>query len=139
MSKETWKDLTINISAIFDLCEDAHLNSYGESFYSQHIMFENIQDAIKDFADSIQEIYFGARELGFVSSAEIRKAEIEKLRPIKNGKEGVRVLKDIIIETLDIVKKLNDDQDTTVGEADLLSQIGGTLQHKLYFLQNFLK
>lgn len=134
-----WKDLIVNICLICDLCEDGHLNSYGESFYSQHKMFEDIQDAINSFPDSIQEIYFGARDLGFVSSLEIRKAEAERLRPIKNGKEAARIIKDLIIETLDKVKELDSNEDSTVGEKDLLSQIAGTLQHKLYFLQNFLK
>lgn len=134
-----WKDLIVNICLICDMCEDGHLNSYGESFYAQHKMFEDIADSIHDFSDSIQEIYFGARELGFVSSLEIRKAESERLKPIKNGKEAARIVKELIIETLDKVKELDSNEDSTVGERDLLSQIAGTLQHKLYFLQNFLK
>lgn len=139
MSQETWKKLIINVCAICDTCEDAHLNSYGESFFAQHKMFEDIADSIHSFPDAIQEIYFGAREIPFVSSLEIRKNESEKLRPIKNGKDGARFIKELIIETLDVVKELDSDEDSTVGEKDLLSQIGGTLQHKLYFLQNFLK
>lgn len=134
-----WKDLIINICAICDMCEDSHLNARGENFYAQHKMFEDISDSIHDFPDAIQEIYYGARLKAFIGSTDIRKGEIEKLKPIVDGKGGAELIRDLIIETLDIVKELNDDKDTTVGEADLLSQIGGTLQHKLYFLQNFLK
>ena len=134
-----WKDLLINICAICDMCEDAHLNSRGESFYGQHKMFEDIQDSVNDFADSIQEIYFGARDLAFIASSDIRTLEIGKLKPIKDGKNGAKVIKELIIETLDLVKTLDSDDDTTVGEKDLLSKIAGTLQQKLYFLQQFTK
>ena len=134
-----WKDLIINICAICDMCEDAHLNARGESFYGQHKMFEDISDSIHDFPDAIQEIYYGARDLAFIPSSDIRTAEIGKLKPIKDGKSGAKALKDIIIETLELVKTLDGYEDTTIGEKDLLSKIAGTLQQKLYFLQNFLK
>ena len=134
-----WKDLIVNICAICDMCEDAHLNSRGESFYGQHKMFEDIQDSVHDFPDAIQEIYFGARLLSFVSSADIRTAEVGKLKPISEGKTGAKIIKDIIIETLDLIKTLDAEEDSTVGEKDLLSKIAGTLQQKLYFLQQFTK
>lgn len=134
-----WKDLIINICAICDMCEDAHLNARGESFYGQHKMFEDISDAIHEFPDAIQEIYFGARQISFVPSAEIRTAETAKLKPISDGKSGAKVIKDLIIETLDLVKALDSEEDSTVGEKDLLSKIAGTLQQKLYFLQQFTK
>lgn len=134
-----WKDLIINICAICDMCEDSHLNARGESFYGQHKMFEDIADSIHDFPDAIQEIYYGARDLSFIPSSDIRTAEIGKLKPIKDGKSGAKALKDLIIETLDVVKSLDADEDTTVGEKDLLSKIAGTLQQKLYFLQQFTK
>ena len=44
-----------------------------------------------------------------------------------------------MIKTLDVVKELDSDEDSTVGEKDLLSKIAGTIQQKLYFIQNFLK
>ena len=134
-----WKDLIINICAICDMCEDAHLNARGESFYGQHKMFEDISDSIHDFPDAIQEIYFGARLKAFVWSADIRKGEIEKLKPIVDGNGGAELIKELIIETLDIVKALDSEEDSTVGEKDLLSKIAGTLQQKLYFLQQFTK
>lgn len=137
--KENWKDLIVLICAICDTAEDGHLNSYGVSFYASHKMFEDIKDSISDFADAIQEIYFGARELKFVSSREIRQAEFEKLKDIKNEKEAARHIKDLIVVGLDLVKILDDNEDTTVGEKDLLSKIAGTLQQKLYFIQNYLK
>lgn len=134
-----WKDLIVNICAICDMCEDSHLNARGESFYGQHKMFEDIQDSLHEIPDEIQEIYFGARQLSFVPSSEMRTAEIAKLKPISDGKSGAKVIKDLIIETLDLVKILDSEEDSTVGEKDLLSKIAGTLQQKLYFLQNFLK
>lgn len=134
-----WKDLIVSICAVCDMCEDAHLNSRGESFYGQHKMFEDIADSIHNFPDSIQEIYFGARDLAFIPSSDIRTAEIGKLKPIKDGKSGAKVIKEAIIEILDLVKALDSQEDSTVGEKDLLSQIAGTMQQKLYFLQNFLK
>ena len=139
MAKESWKDLIVNICAICDMCEDAHLQSQGESFYGQHKMFEDIANSIHDFPDSIQEIYFGARALPFISSVDIRTDEIGKLKPVKDSKGCAKVIKDIIMVTLDLVKLLDSDEDSTVGERDLLSKIAGILQQKLYFLQNFLK
>lgn len=134
-----WKDLIINICAICDMCEDAHLNARGESFYGQHKMFEDIADSIHDFPDAIQEIYYGARDLSFIPSSDIRTAEIAKLKPISDGKSGAKAIKDLIIESLDVVKALDSEEDSTVGEKDLLSKIAGTLQQKLYFLQRFTK
>ena len=134
-----WKDLIVNICAICDMCEDSHLNARGESFYGQHKMFEDIQDSIHDFPDEIQEIYFGARQISFVPSADVRTAEISKLKPISNNKSGAKQIKELIIETLDIVKALDSEEVSTVGEKDLLSKIAGTLQQKLYFLQQFTK
>ena len=134
-----WKDLIVDICAICDMCEDSHLNARGESFYGQHKMFEDIQDSIHDFPDEIQEIYFGARQISFVPSADVRTAEISKLKPISDGKSGAKHIKELIIETLDIVKALDSEEDSTVGEKDLLSKIAGTLQQKLYFLQQFTK
>ena len=137
--KEQWKDLLIKICAICDTAEDGHLNSYGDSFYSSHKMFEEIQDGVRDFADSIQEIYFGARQLGFVPSIEIRKAEAEILKPIKTAKDAARQLQNFMIYVSDLVKAIDADEDTTIGEKDLLSKIGGEIQQKLYFIQNFLR
>lgn len=134
-----WKDLIVNICAICDMCEDAHLNSRGESFYGQHKMFEDISDSVHDFPDAIQEIYFGARLVAFVPSADIRTAEVAKLKPISDGKGGAKLIKEAIIETLDLIKTLDSEEDSTVGEKDLLSKIAGTLQQKLYFLQQFTK
>lgn len=134
-----WKELIINICAICDMCEDAHLNARGESFYGQHKMFEDIADSIHDFPDAIQEIYFGARAISFIPSADIRTAEVGKLKPIADGKSGAKAIKDLIIETLDLVKSLDAEEDSTVGEKDLLSKIAGALQQKLYFLQQFTK
>lgn len=134
-----WKELIINICAICDMCEDAHLNARGERFYGQHKMFEDIADSIHDFPDTIQEIYFGARAISFIPSADIRTAEVGKLKPIADGKSGAKAIKDLIIETLDLVKSLDAEEDSTVGEKDLLSKIAGALQQKLYFLQQFTK
>lgn len=134
-----WKDLIVNICAICDMCEDSHLNARGEKFYGEHKMFEDIADSVHDFPDAIQEIYYGARLLSFVPSSDIRTAEIKKLKPIADGKGGAEIIRDLIIETLDVVKTLDGEENTTIGEKDLLSKIAGTLQQKLYFLQNFLK
>lgn len=136
---DKWKDLIVNICATCDMCEDAHLNARGESFYGQHKMFEDIQNSIQEFPDAIQEIYFGARAISFVPSVDVRMAEVEKLKPIASGKDGAKIIRDLIIETLDVVKVLDGDEDSTIGEKDLLSKIAGTLQQKLYFIQNFLK
>ena len=114
-------------------------NARGESFYGQHKMFEDISDSIQDFPDAIQEIYFGARAISFIPSSDIRTAEVGKIKPISDGKSGAKAIKDLIIETLDLVKKLDSEEDSTVGEKDLLSKIAGTLQQKLYFLQQFTK
>ena len=91
-----WKDLIVNICAICDMCEDSHLNARGESFYSQHKMFEDIADSIHDFPDAIQEIYFGARQISFVPSVDVRTAEISKLKPISDGKSGAKHIKELI-------------------------------------------
>ena len=58
---------------------------------------------------------------------------------IKTAKDAARHVKDLIIMVLDIVKELDTIEDITVGEKDVLSKIAGTLQQKLYFIQNFLK
>lgn len=137
--KENWKDLIVFICAICDTAEDGHLNSFGESFYASHKMFEDIQDSIREFADLIQETYFGARELPFVASRIIRQEEVEKLKQLKNEKDAARHLKDLIVTALDLVKIIDSDEDTTVGERDVLSKIAGTLQQKLYFIQNYLR
>ena len=70
---------------------------------------------------------------------QISQAEFEKLKDIKSEKEAARHIKDLIVVALDLVKVLDSNEDTTVGEKDLLSKIAGTLQQKLYFIQNFLK
>lgn len=137
--KEQWKELLIKICVICDTAEDGHLNSYGDTFYSSHKMFEEIKEGVQDFSDSIQEIYFGARELGFISSLDIRKAEIENLKTVKNEKEAARHIKDTMISVMELVKKIDENEDTTIGEKDLLSKIAGEVQQKLYFIQNFLK
>lgn len=137
--KESWKELIVLMCSICDTAEDGHLNSYGESFFAGHKMFEDVQDAVHDFPDAIQEIYFGARELPFVSSKDVREAEVAQLKSVKNGKEAARHLKDLIVVALDKAKELDADEDTTLGEKDLLSKIAGTLQQKLYFIQNYLK
>lgn len=137
--KNNWKDIIVTLCAICDTAEDGHLNSYGESFYAGHKMFEDIQDSINDFPDAIQEIFFGARQLPFVGSIEIRELEKGKLKPIKNEKEAARHIKDLMVVCLDLVKVIDTDEDTTVGEKDLLSKIAGTIQQKLYFIQNYLR
>lgn len=137
--KENWKELVVLLCAICDTSEDGHLNSYGESFFAAHKMFEDIQDSIHDFPDLIQETYFGAREISFISSKEIREMEVNQLKTIKNGKDAARHLKDLIVSALDKAKEIDSDEDTTLGEKDVISKITGTLQQKLYFIQNYLK
>ena len=137
--KESWKDLIVKISAICDFAEDGHLNSYGDSFFATHKMFESVQDGLLGFTDQIQEIFFGARELGFVPSVDIRREEIVLLKPVKTAKEAGRQIKELMINVSELVGIIDADKDTTIGEKDLLSKIGGEIQQKLYFMQNYLK
>ena len=134
-----WKDLIVNICVICDIAEDGHLISHGESFFAAHKMFEEIADSLHDFPDAIQEIYFGARDLNPVPSIEIRKAEVQKLQPVKTTKDAARIIRDVLIEILEQTKTLDEAEDVTLGEQDLLSKIAGEAQQKLYFVQNFLK
>lgn len=138
MMNDNWKNLIVKICAICDLCEDGHLNSYGESFYATHKMFDDIKGALHEFPDQIQEIYFGARHIGFVPSGEIRKAEIELLKPVKTAKDAARQIKVLMADIADITKVIVDADDTTAGENDLAASIARDVQHKLYFIQNFL-
>lgn len=137
--KEDWKELIVLLCSICDSCEDGHLNSYGESFFAAHKMFEDIKDSVESFPDLIQETYCGAREIPFIPSRDIREMELAQLKIIRNGKDAAKHIKNLLINALDKAKEIDSNEDVTLGEKDVLSKITGTLQQKLYFIQNYLK
>lgn len=136
---DKWLEAICISKVICEKCEDAHLNSHGEQFFSSHELFANIQDSVHGFADDVMEVYFGARGSKFPSSNMILKG-MTSIIPTESSNVQVlaKQLKDLIADLIDVLQDITTDNDTTIAEQDLASSTARVLQQKIYFLNRFL-
>lgn len=144
--KKLWTDVIAFVKAANDKAEDGHLNARGTSFYAEHMTFEKVQEGIEDddteldeIPDSVFEVFFGGRGLQFPSSNEIVALELEKMgepsaSAVVNGKQVRALIEEIII----VLDKIIKHPETSQGENDLASSLSHEMQHRLYFLNNYL-
>ncbi len=140
MSKELWTSVIVFVEVLNKKLEDIHLNAKGFEFYAVHDVIAKIQDELNGICDTIQELYFGGRDLPFVSSNEIAELVFQNMpEQTNNLKEMIKQSRDVLDEILDVLSKINDDKDTSLGEADFCSSFSRTLQSKRYFLNALIK
>lgn len=144
--KKLWTDVIAFVKAANDKAEDGHLNARGTSFYAEHMTFEKVQEGIEDddteldeIPDSVFEVFFGGRGLKFPSSNEIVALELEKMdepsaSAVVNGKQVRALIEEIII----VLDKIIKHPETSQGENDLAASLSHEMQHRLYFLNNYL-
>lgn len=144
--KDMWLQLVALSRAINDKCEDGHLNARGAAFYAIHSTFEKIQEGISDddtplvdMPDLIMEVFYGGRGNPFPTSNEIVDLEKRMLGvPSSDSMELGRQVRDLLIRALELLNDIDSDNDTSTGENDLAANLARQLQHRLYFINNFL-
>lgn len=144
--KDMWLQIVALTRAINDKCEDGHLNARGPAFYAIHRTFEKVQEgisdddtALADMPDLIMEVFYGGRANPFPSSNEIVDVEKRMLGvPSSDSMELGRQVRDLLVRALELLNDIADDDDTSTGENDLAANLARQLQHRLYFINNYL-
>lgn len=144
--KDMWLQVVSLSRAINDKCEDGHLNARGVSFYAIHKTFEQVQDGISDddnsltdIPDLVMEVFFGGRGIVFPNSNRILELEKEMLPPASSDALTLgKQIKDLLVRLLELLEDIESDKDTTAGENDLAANLAREMQHRLYFINNFL-
>lgn len=122
-------NLIIHLMAIYGISKDIH---YTFPDYSIHLLSDKIQDGLFDFIDEIKENLLIAKNKIVLKSHEYY-LETSK---IKNDSIDLINLKNVIIDTLVILEQINE---LSLGDGDLLGRIGNKLQNSLGVLNIILK
>jgi len=144
--KEAWLNVIALAQASDAKAEDGHLNAKGDTFYSVHKTFEAVQDGIEeddteldDLPDECFEVFYGGRGLPFPSSNDVTKKMLEFMEaPSSNSRENGKQVRKLFQTMLENLSFIIEHKDTTDGENDLAASIAHQIQHRVYFLNNYL-
>lgn len=138
--KELWTEVIVLCEIIKQKAEDGHLNAKGLSFYAVHELMDKLKDGLSEKQDGVQELFFGARNIPFVSSNKIIEMVAER---IPEESSEITVLAEQIINSiddlLDVLEKIAMSEETSLGENDFCSSFSKELQQRRYFLNAILK
>lgn len=116
--------------------KDIHYKAKGSSFYSDHLLADEIGKDIDDYMDEINEIYYLGRGEEAPDSIDILTGALEF---IPTGGEVDLMfdnMQNLLLDVLTHIEELanNAEEDLTLGDNDLLSRISSYLEQKNGFV-----
>lgn len=115
--------------AVANFAKDIHYNCKGDSFYSKHLLADRVEENIYDFIDDIKEIFFLAANIDTLPSKEYLNQAAGIIPDITgDDKEDFKALGELITKTLKLIENTDN---TTTGESNLLGNIAENLQKSL--------
>lgn len=126
---EKINEIIIYLMAVANFAKDIHYNCKGDSFYSKHLLADQVEENIHDFIDDIKEIFFLAANIDTLPSKEYLNQAAGIIPDITgDDKEDFKALGELITKTLKLIENTDN---TTTGESNLLGNIAENLQKSL--------
>lgn len=122
-------DLIICLMAIEGYAKDIH---YNIADYSIHLFADRIQEDLSDFIDEIKENCLLAKGKDVLKSSEYL-LNASKLIP---NNISLNELKNLLVDVLVVLEQINE---LSLGDSDLLGRIGNKMQNNLGVLNIILK
>ena len=126
------RDILVLLLAIQMVSKDIHYKAKGESFYSDHLLADDIQKDIDGFRDESNEGYYMGKgedaPLSFVVLSETIKYLPEVYSNLDDAFGLLSKLIDLTLEKIDEISE--QDVMLSVGDKDLLGRMANYLQQK---------
>lgn len=127
---DNFNKLISYLLAIANFAKDIHYSCHGESFYGKHLFADRIQENMYEYIDQIKEVCLLGNDIEPLSSIEYLKKAVDII-PYKNpadDKANFKEMQNLIVETLSVIEEI---QDITKGEENLIGAIAQDLQNNL--------
>lgn len=122
--------------AVKMFAKDIHYKAKGASFYSDHLLADEIGKDIDDYMDEINEIYYLGRGEEAPASSDILNGALEFIP--EGGEVDLMFgnMQNLLLDVLTHIEELADNpkEDLTLGDNDLLSRISSYLEQKNGFV-----
>ena len=126
------------ICLLIAICRTAkgiHYKTFGDKFYSDHLMCDRICDGLDDFVDEIFENYYLGREDEAPQQKDVVAQALDVIPMLDEDIEkDFEMLDGLIVACLSAVQLASGKEEKTVGDSDLLGRIGSDLQKKHGFI-----
>lgn len=126
---DKFNNLIIHLMAIEGYAKDIH---YNIADYSIHLFADRVQDDLSDFIDEIKENCILAKGKDVLKSSEYL-LNASKLIP---NNISLNELKNLLVDVLVVLEQINE---LSLGDGDLLGRIGSKIQNNLGVLNIILK
>lgn len=135
---ENINNLIAYLVAIANFAKDIHYSCHGDAFYGKHLFADLIQDDLYKYVDLLKEICLLANETDPLPSAEYlqRAISLIPMRDKNDDSQNFEKIKNLIIITLELMEDI---QNLTRGENNLLDDISQNLQQKIGLINQQLK
>lgn len=131
--------LLVLLTAIAGLSKDIHYNSFGDYFYSDHLLMDRIYDGLYDLVDEIQEKYFMYNNLGAVSSKSVLSMAASIIDDNQTVEEKMVSLRDFMKEAIYVADDTANRQTYDCGDNDLLGRIASKLKTDVALLNRTIE
>ena len=123
--------------AVKMFAKDIHYKAKGSSFYSDHLLADEIGKDIDDYMDEINEIYYLGRGEEAPASSDILKGALEFIPEGGEIDAMFGNMQNLLLDVLTHIEELANNaekEDLTLGDNDLLSRISSYLEQKNGFV-----
>lgn len=129
-------DILCLLLAIRMISKDIHYMAFGPSFYSDHLLADNIQDDIDKFIDEINEVHYMGKGNEPPKSSYVLAGAMKYMPEIYSNLDNAwLILGKAIDMTLEKMDEINEqDVMLSLGDKDLLGRIANYLQQKNGFI-----
>lgn len=135
---ENINNLIAYLVAIANFAKDIHYSCYGEAFYGKHLFVDLIQDDLYNYIDLLKEVCLLGNEIAPLPSSEYMRTAIEliPMRLENDDYKNFENMKSLIVDTLALMENT---QNLTRGENNLLDDISQNLQQKVGLINQQIK
>ena len=129
-------DILCLLLAIRMIAKDIHYMAFGQPFYSDHLLADNIQEDIDKFMDEINEVHYLGKGNDAPKSSYVLSGAMKYIPEIYSNLDNAwLILGKSIDMTLEKIDEINEqDVMLSMGDKDLLGRIANYLQQKNGFI-----
>jgi DNA-binding ferritin-like protein len=130
------EEIIVYLNAIYGVAKDLHYKASGLSFYSLHLLYDTIAEDLLNYADSIKENFYMARDFEVPTSKVINQETLKYM----SGNSDILELHNLIDLCIHHIEGYIQSNDTlTEGDKSLLGEISDNLNKKIGFINRTIK
>lgn len=123
--------------AIKMFSKDIHYRAKGSSFYSDHLLADDILKDIDTYMDEINELHYLGRGEDAPASSEILQGAIEYIPHSTEIDQMFEDMQNLLLDVLTHIEEVEakeEQEDLTLGDTDLLARLSSYLIQKNGFI-----